>query len=221
MTIQEAIRNRHSVRSYQDREIEVTAAAALREEIDRCNLEGGLEIQLITGDREAFKGLMARFGGFRGVSNYIALVGPAGGEHEAKLGFYGERVALKAQQLGLNTCWVAATYRKGKCRARIGEGQALACVLALGYGTTQGVPHRSKELAQLCKVDREMPDWFRKGMEAAMLAPTAMNKQDFLITLDGEEVRFESKAGKLGNIDLGIVRYHFMAGAGVPDREWG
>lgn len=220
MTIQEAIQNRHSVRSYQNRAIEAEAAAALREEIERCNQEGGLSIQLITGDGDVFTGLMAHFGGFRGASNYIALVGPSGGGQEEKLGFYGERIALRAQQLGLNTCWVAGTFKRGRCRARIGQGQALACVLALGYGTTQGVPHRSKDMAQLCKVDGEMPDWFRKGMEAAMLAPTALNRQSFLITLKGDEVGFEAKPGKLGMLDLGIVKYHFLTGAGLPYQGW-
>lgn len=214
MTIYEAMTARHSVRSYEDRPIEGSLIAALREEIDLCNQEGGLSIQLITGDKDVFNGLLAHYGGFRSVSNYIALVGPAGGQAEETLGYYGERIALRAQQLGLNTCWVAATYKKNRCRAVVGAGQALVCVLALGYGASQGVPHRSKPLEALCRAEEDMPEWFRKGMEAAMLAPTAMNKQDFLITLEGEQAKFEAGAGRYGHIDLGIVRYHFELGAG-------
>ena len=215
MTIYEAMTARHSVRSYEDRPIEGSLIAALREEIDLCNQEGGLSIQLITGDKDVFKGLLAHYGGFRNVSNYIALVGPAGGQAEETLGYYGERVALRAQQLGLNTCWVAVTYKKKLCRAVVKQNQQLVCVLALGYGDTQGVPHKSKPMPQLCKVDGEMPEWFRKGMEAALLAPTAMNKQNFLIILDGETVKYEAKEGKYRNLDLGIVKYHFQAGAGL------
>ena len=87
--------------------------------------------------------------------------------------------------------------------------------MALGYGDTQGVPHKSKPMPQLCKVDGEMPEWFRKGMEAALLAPTAMNKQNFLIILDGETVKYEAKEGKYRNLDLGIVKCHFQTGAGL------
>ena len=104
MTIQEAIKNRHSVRSYQAREIDAATVLTLKEEIEKCNREGDLSIQLITNDSSVFKGLMAHYGGFRGVSNYIALIGPSGHDLEEKLGYYGERIALRAQQLGLNTC---------------------------------------------------------------------------------------------------------------------
>ena len=75
MTIQEAIKNRHSVRSYQAREIDAATVLTLKEEIEKCNHEGDLSIQLITNDSSVFKGLMAHYGGFRGVSNYIALIG--------------------------------------------------------------------------------------------------------------------------------------------------
>ena len=116
MTIQEAIKNRHSVRSYQAREIDAATVLTLKEEIEKCNREGDLCIQLITNDSSVFKGLVAHYGGFRGVSNYIALIGPSGHDLEEKLGYYGERIALRAQQLGLNTCWVAVTYKKKLCR---------------------------------------------------------------------------------------------------------
>lgn len=214
MTIYEAITNRHSVRNYEDREIEESVIDELKKEISICNQEGDLSIQLITNDKDVFKGLMAHYGGFRNVSNYIALVGPASNHLAEKLGYYGERAALKAQQLGLNTCWVAATYKKEKCRAVIKEREALICVLALGYGTTKGVPHKSKTMDILCKVNGNMPEWFQKGMEASLLAPTAMNKQNFLISLDGETVKFEStKESKYSKIDMGIIKYHFQIGA--------
>lgn len=215
MNIMEAMKIRHAVRSYQEKDIEGTAVQALQEEIDKCNDAGSLSIQLILNDDRVFKGLMAHYGGFRGVSNYIALVGPADEASEEKLGYYGEHLALTAQQLGLNTCWVAATYKKGRCQAIVKDGETLVCVLALGYGTTQGKPHKSKEMAQLCRTGRDMPEWFAKGMEAAMLAPTAMNKQNFLISLDGENVTYKIKKGKYSNVDLGIVKYHFQTGAGL------
>ena len=215
MTIYEAMKARHAVRSYEDKKIEESVIEALMEEINKCNHEGTLTTQLILNDKNVFKGLMAHYGGFRGVSNYIALVGPIGEKLEEKAGYYGVHIALKAQQLGLNTCWVAVTYKKGRSKAVVGDNEKLVCVLALGYGTTQGVPHKSKKMEQLFKADRDMPEWFRKGMEAAMLAPTAQNKQDFLIVLNGEDVKFEVKEGKYSKIDLGIIKYHFQNGTGL------
>ncbi|WP_312637050.1 nitroreductase family protein [Oscillibacter sp.] len=213
MTIYEAMINRHSVREYQDKAIEQNLIDALNQEIDMCNQESGLSIRLITGNNAIFKGLMAFIGGFRRASNCIALIGQMSDDLEEKAGYYGERIALRAQQLGLNTCWVGATYKKDKCRAILEEKERLVCVLALGYGTTQGVPHQSKPMAQLCKVDGTMPQWFQNGMKAAMLAPTAQNKQNFLISLNGEEVSFDGKEGVYIKVDLGIVKYHFQKGA--------
>lgn len=213
MTIFEAMEARHAVRSYKDKKIETGVVDALKKEINDCNQEGTLSIQLILNDKNVFKGLMAHFAGFRGVSNYIALVGPADDRSEEKLGYYGERIALRAQQLGLNTCWAAATFKRKRVKAVIGNKDALICVLAVGYGTTQGAPHKSKPMDQLCKADKDMPEWFRKGVKAAMLAPTALNKQDFLIVLSGEQVEFEVKESKFSKVDLGIIKYHFENGS--------
>ena len=92
--------------------------------------------------------------------------------------------------LGLNTCWVAMTCSKGvtKKKCTIAAGQKLGCVLALGYGTTQGVAHISKPVEQLYSLSGSMPEWCKNGMEAALLAPTAMNQQQFLITLTDNHV---------------------------------
>ncbi len=45
----------------------------------------------------------------------------------------------------------------------MGDHEELICVLALGYGATQGVPHKSKAMSELCNLEDDMPEWFRKG----------------------------------------------------------
>lgn len=127
---------------------------------------------------------------------------------------------LLAQTLGLNTCWVALTYRKGRSRCQVGQDEKLVCVIALGYGTTQGEAHTSRAVTALCRVDEPMPEWFRLGMEAALLAPTAMNQQRFRFTLSGGAVRGESTGGFYSRVDLGIVKYHFELGAGKENFQW-
>ncbi|WP_167958386.1 nitroreductase family protein [Anaerosporobacter faecicola] len=213
MNIMEAMEQRHAVRNYDQRKISEVIKKQLVEEIEQCNQEGKLAIQLVTEDETVFKGLKAHFGGFRGVRNYIALVGPKGDIAEEQLGYYGERIVLKAQQLGLNSCWVAVTYKKEKCKIVLQEEQDLLCVIALGYGVKQGVAHKSKPMEELCKVNGTMPTWFIDGMKAAMLAPTAMNKQNFLILLSDGKPVFQKGEGKYGNIDIGIVKYHFEVGS--------
>ena len=222
MTILEAMQARHSVRSYKDTPLKPEDIQTLQKEIDACNQEGGLHIQLVTNEPKAFDSFMAHYGKFSGVQNYIALIGRKGGDLEERLGYYGERLALLAQTLGLNTCWVAMTFGKGaaKSRCAIAPGEKLVCVLSLGYGATQGVAHKSKPMEALCQVAGAMPDWFRKGMEAAMLAPTAMNQQKFMLSLSGSTVTAKSLGGFYSKTDLGIVKCHFEAGAGKENFTW-
>ncbi len=215
MTIQEAMQQRHSVRSYTDEKIPQDVVIRLTAEIDACNRESGLHIQLVTEEPKAFDGMMAHYGSFSGVRNYIALIGKDGGGLEEQIGYYGERLVLLAQMLGLNTCWVAMTFSKSaaKKRCTVAPGEKLVCVLALGRGKTQGVPHRSKPMEALCQAAEPLPNWFRTGMEAAMLAPTAVNQQKFRVTLDKDRAEFTSLGGFYSAVDLGIVKYHFEVGS--------
>lgn len=220
MELMEAICRRHSVRQYTDRPIPAEILAELQEETAACNREGGLQIQLVTDEPEAFQGILAHYGSFRGVRNYWALIGPKGPGLDEKLGWYGERLVLRAAQLGLDTCWVALTFRKGKCRCAVAPGEKLACVIALGYGVTHGGPHKSKPVEAVCRVNGEMPGWFRSGVEAALLAPTATNQQKFLLILDGSAVQAKATGGFYSKVDLGIVKYHFKIGAGTDHFTW-
>lgn len=223
MTLLEAIEARHSVRAYREEPIAPDAAARLREEIGRCNEEGGLHLQLITEEPAAFSGFLAHYGKFRGVRNYIALIGKKGEDLDERLGWYGERLVLLAQTLGLNTCWVGLTFSRGagKKACTIGDGEVMRGVIAVGCGSTQGSAHRSRPIGDCCRVDGDMPDWFARGMEAAMLAPTAVNQQHFRFSLlpDGS-VRAASTGGAYSRMDLGIARYHFACAAGEENFRW-
>lgn len=222
MTIFEAMKARHSVRSYKKTPLDEAAIQTLQAEIDACNKESGLHIQLVTKEPKAFDSLMAHYGNFSGARNYIALIGKKDATLDEKLGYYGERLVLLAQTLCLNTCWVAMTFGKGAAKSHlsIAPGEKLVCVLALGYGTTQGVAHKSKPMDSLCQASSPVPEWFQRGMEAAMLAPTAMNQQKFLFSLTGNTVTAKSLGGFYSKVDLGIVKYHFEVGAGKENFNW-
>lgn len=220
MDLLNAINTRHSVRSYTEKSIEGDTLSKLHEQITICNKESGLNIQLCLNDSAAFSGFMARYGKFSGVKNYIALVGQKGSELEEKCGYQGQKLALYAQQLGLNTCWVAASYSKGKSIAKVDKGQKLLMVLTIGYGTSQGVPHKSKPLDALYNVTGTVPDWFLKGMEAVQLAPTAMNQQKFVFSLFNNQVSANPGSGFYTKTDLGIAKCHFEIGAGEGDWKW-
>ena len=220
MDLMEAIRARHSVRQYKDKPLTGEVLSALRDEADACNRESGLHIQLVTNEPKAFSSFLARYGTFKGVKNYFALVGKKGPALEETCGYYGERLVLRAQQLGLNTCWVAMTYGKVKTAFQVAPGEKLCAVIAVGYGTSQGMTHKLKTPAEVSSADGQAPDWFAKGVEAALLAPTAVNQQKFHFTLKDGTVTVTPGSGFYTKIDMGIVKYHFEIGAERPGMLW-
>ena len=219
----QAIADRHAVRRYLDRPISAAVRTELDQEIQRCNQESGLAITIAYDEPEGFSGRMAHYGSFRGVHNYVALAGNLGSGLDTACGYWGERIVLLAQHLGLNSCWVGLTYNKSRVKAQLAADEKLALVVALGYGETPGKPHRSKPLDKLGSVKDggPLPDWFRCGVEAAALAPTAVNQQKFHFTLDGATVHATTGIGSYAAVDLGIAKYHFEVGAGAGDWRWG
>lgn len=211
MDILQAIEARHSVRAYLDKKIEGETLVALQNKIKELNAESGLNIQLVTNEEKAFGGLMAHYGKFSNVKNYFAMVGDKNAAE--KIGYFGEKLVLFAQTLGLNTCWVALTYSKVKPAYTIKKGEKLHVVIAVGYGETQGKPHKSKTAEAVSNISANSPEWFKNGINAALLAPTALNQQKFYFTLIGDKVEAETKFGACTKSDLGIAKYHFEIGA--------
>lgn len=204
---------RHSVRQYKNKAIEEEKRSVLLELIKKCNSESGLRIQLLFDEPKCFDSMMAHYGKFTGVKNYIALVGKKSPKLDETAGYYGEQIVLKAQELGLNTCWVAMTH--GKSAADIRSGEKQVCLIALGYGENVGVPHKNKNIDEVCSCADRMPEWFQEGIEAALLAPTATNQQKFYFTLDNTSVSAKVNGrGFYTKMDLGIVKYHFELASG-------
>jgi hypothetical protein len=218
MDIIEAIEERHSVRQFQDKPLDPDAVKELQAEVDRVNRGSGLHIQLMTDEPEAFQGEKPQYGSFKKCRNYFSLIGPKGKDEE--IGYYGEQLVLRAQMLGINSCWVALTYKKGSTKGDIRPGEKRYMVIALGYGITRGVPHRSKSTRQVSDLKNGDPEWYRDGVEAALLAPTAMNQQKFTFTRHGEKVSVKAGLGFYTKTDLGIVKYHFEAGSGKGPDVW-
>lgn len=223
MEIIEAIRNRHSVRHYNEKDIEPEKNDKLNELINQYNTESDLHIQLITNEPRSFgESIMARYGKFSGVKNYFAMIGKRGEQLDPLVGYYGEKLVLEAQMMGLNTCWVGLSYKKISNVLNIANNEKLVCVIAVGYGANQGVAHNSKSPNKVSTTDvRQAPIWYQRGITSALLAPTAINQQKFRFTLhEDNKVSVKAGIGFYSKVDLGIVKYHFEVGAGVENFEW-
>ena len=225
--MQEAIEARHSVRAYKDLPLSEEIVKLLEDELVKLNNEGQLHIQLICNEPKAFKGTMAKYGKFRNANNYIVMAGKKADDLDERIGYYGEHIVLLAQTLGLNTCWVGLSYSKVPGTYVLEEGEKIACYIAIGYGETQGSGHKIKTVEQVSNASDITPSWFKKGIEAALLAPTAVNQQKFSFEYVGmsnnrHQVRAKKGFSMIGytQMDLGIAKYHFEVGAGKVNFEW-
>ena len=227
MTIQEAILARHSVRAYKEEPLTEDVVKVLENEISQVNQKSKLHIQLILNEPKAFQGTLAKYGKFRNVSNYLVMAGKKAEDLDERVGYYGEYLVLLAQTLGLNTCWVGLSYTKVPGTYVLDEGEKIACYIAIGYGETQGTNHKIKTIEQVSNVSERTPLWFKKGVEAALLAPTAVNQQKFSFEYVGMKDGHHLVHAKKGfsmigytQMDMGIAKYHFEIGAGKENFEW-
>ena len=228
MTIQEAIEARHSVRAYKGQPLAADVVEVLEERIRELNEKGHLHMQLIRNETKAFEGKLAKYGKFRGVNNYIVMAGKKADDLDERIGYYGEQLVLLAQTLGLNTCWVGLSYSKVPGTYVLEAGEVIKAYIAIGYGETQGVSHKIKSVEQVSNANDLTPSWFRQGVEAALLAPTAVNQQKFFFEYiparDGKPVRVLAKRNfsliGFTQMDLGIAKCHFEIGAGKENFEW-
>ena len=227
MTLQEAIVARHSVRAYQEQPLTDADAQALQDKMEQLNREGRLHIQLIRNEPKAFQGTLAKYGKFRGVTDYLVMAGVQADDLDERVGYYGEQLVLFAQTIGLNTCWVGLSYTKIPDTYVLNEGEVIKAYIAIGYGETQGMAHKIKRIDQVSNAGDDTPEWFRRGVEAALLAPTAINQQKFSFEYVGNteglpQVRTKKGFSLIGytHIDLGIAKCHFEIGAGPDNFRW-
>ena len=228
MTLEEAIKARHSVRAYKAQPLAEDIVKVLEKEIEEQNRQGHLHIQLVKNEPKAFQGKLAKYGKFSNVTNYLVMAGQKTEDLDERIGYYGEYLVLLAQTLGLNTCWVGLSYSKIPGTYVLEEGEVIKAYIAIGYGETQGVGHKIKTVEKVSNASDITPSWFRKGVEAALLAPTAVNQQKFffeyLPARDSKPAQVIAKRSfsLIGytQLDLGIAKYHFEVGAGKDNFEW-
>ncbi|MDI9395130.1 MAG: nitroreductase family protein [Euryarchaeota archaeon] len=220
MTINEAIKIRHTVRKYKDKAIPQELIEKLNARIDENNKTYALNLKLVTDNSEGVTGLGKLFLA-KNVNNYIILAGTATPDLDEKSGYCGADLILYAQTLGLNTWWIGGMYNKKGVQKYLDLANVrINGIIAIGYGQTQGVPHKSKTAAKISQYQGTAPQWFIDGVEALLYAPTSLNKQAFKVVGDGNKVSISYEKGHFAGINLGIGKYHFEIGAGKENFEW-
>lgn len=218
MDMKQAMSERHMVRKYTDKPIPTEVAQKIGGRLNDINREYRTDIKLIRGDSTAFNAAI-KLVLAKGVRNYFILAGKTAPDLRERLGMAGADLTLFCQTLGLNTWWVGGTYSHAKMAQKAPDDEVIG-IIAVGYGATQGKPHKSKSAQEVATYEGSEPEWFKNGVKAALLAPTALNKQAFTIKGVGDEVSITYEPGTFSGEDLGLVKYHFALGADDHPFSW-
>ena len=221
MNFTEAMRTRHTVRKYKNIPLSEEIVEQLTERVKVNNEQHGINISLVTDNTEGLPGII-KLVMAKNAKNYFILAGPDLPDTDEKLGYASADLMLYAQTLGLNTWWIGGMYSRNNVKKNASEAgqKKVIGIVVIGYGENQGKPHKSKTVDEISHYDGDMPDWFRAGVEATLLAPTAINRQSFSISGKGNQVSMNYKEGAFSGADLGIGKYHFELGAGKDSFEW-
>lgn len=217
MTIKEAMEKRHMVRKYIDRKIPDDLVSKLNERIEENNKKYDLAIKLMLNNDKAVNSIIKLLLA-KGVKNYIILAGNDTTDLAEKLGYSSADIMLYSQTLGLNTWYVGGTFNRGV--SKYVPDKKVIGIVAIGYGINNGVAHKCKKLEEVSSYDGIMPEWFKEGVEASLLAPTALNKQDYKIIGKGNKVKIKIDNGIFTGANKGLIKYHFELGAGIENFKW-
>ena len=218
MDFKEAMQKRHMVRKYTDKPLSDEIIAKINERIELNNKTYNLNMKLMINNSKGVSSIMKLIMA-KGVNNFIILAGDVSGNLDERLGYSGADIMLYAQTLGLNTWWVGGTFNRSV--SRYVDNKKVTGIIAIGYGQTQGVPHKSKNVEDVSKYEGTIiPSWFISGVDGALLAPTALNKQDFMLIGNGNRVKIECSNGIFTGSNVGLIKYHFELGAGKGNFEW-
>ncbi len=228
MNVLEIIRQRKSVRSYNGEPLTAEFFRKLKEAVNDSfdPFGGNVTIRLKFFDMKAgFK--PSTYGMIKGATDFF-LLGIGDDEASAlSAGFRFEQVVLKACEMGLGTCWIAATFKGSDFERgeRWPDGEELKIVCPVGkpekqrllekFGRMAMGSDKRKPFGQLFFTDGFKtplsPDsHFGEALEMLRLAPSSTNSQPWRVLVDGETVHFYYKPKSATSVlDCGIGMCHF------------
>jgi hypothetical protein len=231
-----AINARLSRRKYEKgRPIAAEAAQRLHEVCRDFRPYNGVRVEFIAEPPDdVFANAVGFYGNIKGAPAFLAFIGDSSDPNvQEKMGYTGEAAILEATALGLGTCWVALTYnaRRVKSLVRLEKNEEIICVSPVGYTGDRwsfeekvfsgfGSNHQRKPLHSMVSglPEAQRPDWAKAAVEAARLAPSAMNRQpwDFRVEEDGITVSVKGRGPEFNvamRLDCGIAMLHIELGA--------
>jgi nitroreductase len=178
---------------------------------------------------QVFKGAIGHYGKIKGATAIIAFIGDNSDLHvKEKVGYVGEGIILEATSLQLGTCWVGGFFRPEVAAflAEIKKNEKVFAVTPVGFASEKfsleekvmtgfGKTHRRKPLSELVKglEESQWPGWIKKALEAARIAPSAVNRQPWRFYVEPDSINISVDDLKdtyhiPKRIDCGIAMLH-------------
>ncbi len=238
--VTEIIKKRISVRSYDSKSLD----SSLRNSLEEClrNLKGPFDSKvryklIDIKDFESKDIKLGTYGIIRGVSSFVAAVINNEDMSIEQLGYELEQFVLYATSLGLGTCWLGGTFKKGEfAKAMELKGnEILPIVTPVGYPkekegligslmrTVAGSKNRKafEELFYNESFNKSLSEGeagaYKEALEMVRLAPSASNKQPWRIVKDKDNLHIYIKhtpgyskgmGFDMQRVDIGIAMCH-------------
>ncbi len=228
MNIIDAMNERRSVRTFDGNGLSPERIAELEVVIAESNspFGGNISIKLKKFNvKEGYK--PSTYGMIKGAEDFF-LLGIGNDEASAlSAGYRFEQVVLKAWQLGLGTCWIAATFKGSDFDKGItwDDGEELKVICPVGVAQKPSITEKLTRLTLGSKNRKPFDDLFfyndfktpvpennqfREALEMLRLAPSDTNTQPWRALVDGNTVHFYYKPkSPAAVLDLGIGICHF------------
>lgn len=228
MNTLEAICERVSRRTYIGEPIDDESADILNNLIKLYNRNSGMTSFLLMDGSEAFNSFLKCYGMFKNVKSLIIMKGPKDDVNlKEKTGYYGQRLVIKATQLGLGTCWVGGTFKRDDSLFEVAEDEDMFCVITIGK-VPEELTFKEKALSKLIHMKTkpieefyesdliidEVPDYFFMGFKALTRAPSTRNRQKVKVFYkEGVTTISVPNDDHFDMIDLGIGKANFEIAA--------
>jgi len=191
-------------------------------------------VKIITHSIDSvFKGALSHYGKIKGAPLCVAFIGDIRDPYvHEKVGFVGEGIIIEATACGLGTCWVGGFFRPDVAAslAQVYEHEKVLAVTPVGYPADKisleekimtgfGRTHKRRPLEELVTgIKHEMPVWIRQALEAARIAPSAVNRQPwrFAVTQNSITISVDTMKDTYHiskRIDCGIAMLHIEVAA--------
>ena len=136
-SINEIIKRRKSVRTYKTDEVSNETIEKLNKYIEKLNgvFNKSVIFKILDSNEHINGARLGTYGVIKGASKFIAVKINNDDESLIELGYKMEELILYATSLGLGTCWIGGTFKKGQFAKamEVNQEEILPIISPIGY----------------------------------------------------------------------------------------